>query len=29
VLHETEQYVERWAEVELLESEVSVHYEEE
>ena len=29
VLHEIEQYVERWAEVELLEAEVSVHYEEE
>ena len=29
VLHEIEQYVDRWAEVELLEAEVSVHYEEE
>lgn len=29
VLHEIEQYVERWVEVELLEAEVSVHYEEE
>ena len=29
VLHEIEQYVERWAEVELLDAEVSVHYEEE
>ena len=29
VLHEIERYVERWVEVELLEAEVSVHYEEE
>jgi uncharacterized protein len=28
VLHDVEAFVERWAEVELLEAEVSVHYEE-